>query len=197
MNYKKILEQFGLKEGVDFVITSTGFDKIAKTRIVDQVIHHDAVPARMNGETVIESALPAYDETIQATETYFEVFPSTEEILNAHKNICIKEIDIAILIEEYLKDKSALRDTENDSINIVNGQIQDWRFTNIPCPTRDELFDFVAVVELKNSKEAIQKEIAELEASITPRRVREAVISGDNSFIVSIDNQIAVLRAKI
>jgi hypothetical protein len=197
MNYKLILETYGLKEGVDFIISPTGFDKIAKSRIVDQIIHHDATPAVMNGETVIQSAMPAYDETVQVSESYFEIFPTNEEILNAHKNIRIKEIDIAILIEEYLKDKSAFRDTENDSINIVNGQIQDWRFKNIPCPTRDELYNLIAAVELKNSKEAILKQIAELEASVTSRRIREAVISGNNSFIVSVDSQIAVLRAKI
>jgi uncharacterized hydantoinase/oxoprolinase family protein len=105
--------------------------------------------------------------------------------------------DISLLIEEYLKDKTALRDTENDSINIVNNQIVDWRFARIPCPTAEELAACEVMVQAKQAKEAILKQIAELEASVTSRRIREAVISGNNSFIVSVDSQIAVLRASL
>jgi hypothetical protein len=64
-------------------------------------------------------------------------------------------MDIAFLIEEYLKDKTALRDTENDSINIVNNQIQDWRFTNIACPTQEELDALIPVVQAKQTKEKL------------------------------------------
>lgn len=44
---------------------------------------------------------------------------------------------------------------------------------------------------------AIRQQIAELEASVTPRRLREAVLTGDHSFVDSIDKQIAALRAAI
>jgi len=37
-------------------------------------------------------------------------------------------------------------------------------------------------------------QIAELEAQITSRRIREAVLSGNNSFIASIDQQIDAIR---
>lgn len=46
-------------------------------------------------------------------------------------------------------------------------------------------------------KEAIKSQIVQLEAQITQRRLREAMISGDKSFIQSIDAQIAALRAQL
>jgi hypothetical protein len=36
--------------------------------------------------------------------------------------------------------------------------------------------------------------IVELEVQITPRRLREALLTGDNSFIKNIEDQIAALR---
>jgi hypothetical protein len=42
----------------------------------------------------------------------------------------------------------------------------------------------------------IDAQIAALEAKLTQRRLREAVISGDNSFIADIDAQITTLRAQ-
>ena len=43
----------------------------------------------------------------------------------------------------------------------------------------------------------IYNKIAELEASITQRRLREALLTGDSSFIDSVDAQIAALRAQL
>lgn len=45
--------------------------------------------------------------------------------------------------------------------------------------------------------EAVRQQIAELEASVTPRRLREAVLTGDHSFVESVDKQIAALRRSI
>lgn len=45
-----------------------------------------------------------------------------------------------------------------------------------------------------NPLAATLQQIIELEASITPRRWREAVLTGDSSFIKSVDGQIAALR---
>jgi hypothetical protein len=106
-------------------------------------------------------------------------------------------MDIAILITEYLADKSALRDPENDSLNIVDNQIASWSFTNIPIPTAEDLAVCEAAVIAKQSKAAKLAQIAELEAQLTPRRIREAVLSGDNTFIAGIDAQIAAIRATL
>ena len=106
-------------------------------------------------------------------------------------------MDIATLITEYLAGKSELRDLENDYVNIVDNQIHTWSFTNIPCPTAEDLAICEAAVLAKQAREAKLAQIAELEAQVTPRRVREAVLSGDKSFIESIDAQIAAIRATL
>jgi hypothetical protein len=155
MNIKKILESRGLIEGVDFTITPEGFSKVAKTRMVDQEIVHPAIPAVMNGETVIEQAIASYTETIQVEETYFAVFPSNEEIVEMNKNLEIEAVDIALLIEAFLADKQSLRDVENDSINIVDNRIHTWNFANIPQPTRDELHALVAPSKAKQTQDEI------------------------------------------
>jgi hypothetical protein len=41
------------------------------------------------------------------------------------------------------------------------------------------------------------QQIQALEASVTPRRLREAVLTGDSTFIKSIDAQISALRATL
>lgn len=106
-------------------------------------------------------------------------------------------MDIVLLIEEYLKDKQELRDIENDSLNICDGQIVRWDFTNIPQPTAEELAACEALVVVADLKKSKLAQIAELEAQLTPRRLREAVLSGDSSFISSIDSQIATIRATL
>lgn len=40
-------------------------------------------------------------------------------------------------------------------------------------------------------------EIHALESTITPRRIREAIIGSDNGWLVNIEEQIAKLRAKL
>lgn len=44
---------------------------------------------------------------------------------------------------------------------------------------------------------AIRGQIADLEATVTPRRMREAVLSNDYSFIEDVDQQIAALRSSL
>jgi len=43
----------------------------------------------------------------------------------------------------------------------------------------------------------IQEQIAAIEVQITPRRIREALLSGDMSFIAALDVQIAQLRQQL
>lgn len=45
--------------------------------------------------------------------------------------------------------------------------------------------------------DVILRQIAELESHQTPRRIREALLSGDHSFIESIEAQIAALRSQL
>lgn len=50
---------------------------------------------------------------------------------------------------------------------------------------------------IDNSHLAIIEQIKELEASITPRRLREAILSGDFSFINGVNSQIETLRNQL
>lgn len=67
-------------------------------------------------------------------------------------------MDIAILISKFLEDKAHIRDFENDCVNIIDNQIVSWTFTNIPCPTAEELAALAPLVEAKMSQEAINVE---------------------------------------
>jgi hypothetical protein len=45
--------------------------------------------------------------------------------------------------------------------------------------------------------EVVRGQILALESTVTQRRVREALLSGDHSFIEGVDEQIAALRATL
>jgi hypothetical protein len=49
--------------------------------------------------------------------------------------------------------------------------------------------------EQKN--EVIKKQIAELEAQQTPRRIRDAVLGVDNGWLANLEAQIAALRMQL
>ena len=55
----------------------------------------------------------------------------------------------------------------------------------------------IANLPMVDPKDAIRAEITTLEASITPRRLRDAVLTGDTSFVKQVDAEIAALRAKL
>jgi hypothetical protein len=67
-------------------------------------------------------------------------------------------MDIALLINEYLKGKEDLRDFENDSLNIVDNQIMEWSFANIPQLTMEELEALQEIVQAKMDQDVINKE---------------------------------------
>lgn len=48
-----------------------------------------------------------------------------------------------------------------------------------------------------HAEDAKKLQIIALESQITPRRIREALLSGDHSFIESIEAQIAALRTQL
>jgi hypothetical protein len=163
-----------LLENIDYTIASGELLPLPKIRQVEQIIHHEAIaevvgvpahgiiPAEFDAQGVeISPAQPAqeeilavapvaaYDEVILVDEEYFEVLPSMQEV----KLSCIE--DVALAIEEYLADKAELRDPENDSINIVDGRIHSFNFTNIPQPSVDELYDAYLAKKPKVEQEAV------------------------------------------
>ena len=54
-----------------------------------------------------------------------------------------------------------------------------------------------AVNQAQAAIDAKKRQIASLEKQITPRRIREALLSNDKSFIQDIDNQITTLRNQL
>jgi len=203
MNILKVLQKLNLIENIDFVLTESSFAMLPKIRQVSQVIDHDAVaeiPAVFDGEVEITPAIPAveaYSETILVDEEYVPEAPSLQQMEAADIEVQLDESDVTLLISEYLIGKDALRDPENDSINIVNNRIHSFTFTNIPQPSVSELLALIPVVQAKNTRDGKLKQIADLEALVTPRRVRDAVLSGDNSFIQNIDDQVQAIRVTL
>lgn len=182
MNYKKVLEKLGFIEGKDFSLAETSFVMLEQSRIVHSFIHHPAVevtydlegneltpyisaydepefiihpevPAVLDQEgNEITPAIPEWSEPKMVEEFFTLPAPLESVMQETWKQIQISESDIALLIEKYLSDKSALRDFENDSINIVEGYIHTWNFKNIPQPTLDELIALIPVVQLEQEE---------------------------------------------
>lgn len=71
--------------------------------------------------------------------------------------------------------------------------IQEAVYETIPAEYEIEIVDVSSQLERESKLKAIE----ELEAQITPRRIREAIISSDNSFIVNIENQIQQIRSSL
>ena len=63
----------------------------------------------------------------------------------------------------------------------------------VPCEYTYEILDNTIL----DNQESIKKQIAALESQITSRRVREAVLLNDHTFLQDIDNQIISLRAQL
>lgn len=165
MDYKKVLEKLGLVEGVDFALTIESFEMLPKNRQVEQIVSHPEVlevteeqeildedglsyDPRQFETVVITPYQAAYDEVILVDEQYVPEAPSMEIMEAAHKEVILDESDIALLVEEYLSDKAALRDSE-DSLNIVNNRIHSWGLINIPQPSIDELVAISSIVLAK------------------------------------------------
>jgi len=85
--------------------------------------------------------------------------PSPEQLQSAWEEVQLKECDIALLVNEYVKD--AQRDPENDCLNIVDGLLHSFSYTHIEKPTNAQLLALKSVVEAKVSQELINREAEE------------------------------------
>ena len=153
-----------LAENIDYHLRDSELTALPKTRLVDRIIHHPAIEQvlcermeevdglfKLNKSAILVAGVPAYDETIQEEEVFFEYLPILEDL----KMSCIPDITIAIA--EFLSDKQNLIDQENDSINIVNGKIHTFNFKNIAQPNADTL---LACYEAAIAKQATTEEKA-------------------------------------
>lgn len=182
MNYKKVLEKFGFIEGKDFSLTVDSFEMLQQSRMVRSVIHHPEVAATFDlegneltpfiaaydePEFTIHPAIPAvldengieispeipeWSEPKMIEEFFTLPTPSTEQMENIWKHIQISEANVSILIDKYLSNKRDLIDVENDSINIVAGNIHSWNCKNIPQPTLDELIALIPIVQAEQAE---------------------------------------------
>lgn len=80
----------------------------------------------------------------------------------------------------------------------IRNDRQGWRAVNGPDDVgADEYFSETPIEIAPDPKAATGQQISELESQVTPRRWREALLTGDFTFIESVDTQIAALRAAL
>jgi hypothetical protein len=70
----------------------------------------------------------------------------------------ILEVDAALLVGEFLKDKDV---SDEDSLNLelfLKGDLSGWRFKNVPAPTMEELKALESAVNSKLDQEKVNAE---------------------------------------
>lgn len=183
---QELLNEKGFVENQDYTYDGTVLAPVAKTRDVEQVIYHEEVPAQyeereikdQNGqsfdppqyETIeISPAQPAYEEVVIVQETYYESIPGLE-------NLCIEAIkneDIALIVSEYLKDKS-IGDDDSLNLDLFVKNKEGWRFESVPAPTYKQLYDLATPTQTKIATEALKSE--KIAAGRAAREACEAVL---------------------
>jgi hypothetical protein len=174
-----------LVESIDYEIVDNELLALTKIRMVPKIIHHEAIPEirgevmeevdglfKLNKDAVIQAGVEAYDETIEVEEEYKEALPSLESV----KLSLIDDITLAV--GEFLADKKHLVDSENDSINIVDGIIHTFNFKNIEQPNADTLLACYAAAIAKNNQDIINAEALEYLAA-TDFYIIRSVDSGE------------------
>ena len=116
MNITRILSHLGLTEAVDYNIVDNAIVMLPKTRMVEQVIEHDAVAEQRDEEdNIIVEAQEAYTETVMVEEEYVPAAPSQDQLDRAELELRVADLgDVMELVGEYLKDHVA---NEDESIN--------------------------------------------------------------------------------
>jgi len=104
MNITRILSHLGLTEAVDYNIVDNAIVMLPKTRMVEQVIEHEATEEQ-----------EAYTETVMVEEEYTPAAPSQDQLDRAELELRVADLgDVMELVGEYLKDHVA---NEDESIN--------------------------------------------------------------------------------
>ncbi len=178
MNLIKSLTHLGFKPE-DYIIVNSDFSMVQKTE------QRRIYPIELDEEGIVRT------ELIDITPPN----PSIEQLESAWEEVQLKEYDITLLINEYLIGKE--HDAENDSLNIVNGLLHSFNFTHIQKPTNTELLALKDIVANKKTNSIKYKQITDLESQITVRRLREAFLTNDLSFIQNIEDQIEAIRATL
>jgi hypothetical protein len=116
MNITRILSHLGLTEAVDFNIVDNAIVMLPKTRMVEQVIEHDAVAEQRDEEdNIIVEAQEAYTETVMVEEEYVPAAPSEDALQRAELELRVADLgDVMELVGKYLEGHVA---SEDESIN--------------------------------------------------------------------------------
>lgn len=146
MNLLKTLQHLGF-QSEDYTISGSDFSMVQK---LEQQVKTPAVYDE-HGELVSEAEMEEVDVT--------PVKPSEVQLQSAWEEVQLKEYDIALLVNEYVKDCE--RDIENDCLNIVDGLLHSFSFTHIPKPSNTQLLALKLIVEVKHSQEQINKDAEE------------------------------------
>lgn len=126
-------------------------------------------------------------ETMQEIENWLEV-------RKAHKVFGAEAYSYQELVSEEVPEIKEIQLIEGVEVEVITQEYQPavYQTIEVPAEYSYEITDITA--ELESSKLVKLRQIEELEALVTPRRYREALLSGDHSFIESIEAQIEVLR---
>lgn len=147
------LQQLGFTSA-DYSLSGEELVALPQTRMVEQIIQHDEVPATFDEQGVeLTPEIPAWEEVVQVEETFYAELPSIDEL----KRLCVIDNDPTLLIGEFLKGKNV---TDDDSLNVdlfVNGQ-GGWRFSQVQAPTWVELFSLIVPTKTKAEQEKINAE---------------------------------------
>lgn len=121
-------------------------------------------------------------ETQEECNAWIQECESVEAFGKPEHQIVIEEIKY-VSIEVVLDENDNI--VEEARTEVIPAIVE-----TIPAEYTIEIEDISSEVEKQQKLEAIE----ELEAQITPRRIREAILTGDNSFILSMETQIEQIR---
>lgn len=133
MSITRILSHLGLTEAVDYNIVDNAIVMLPKTRMVEQVIEHEATEEQ-----------EAYTETVMVEEQYTPAAPSQDQLDRAELELRVADLgDVMELVGKYLEGHVA---SEDESINpeaFAVAHINDpnssfWRMS-IPKPSLAQL----------------------------------------------------------
>lgn len=104
MNITRILSHLGLTEAVDYNIVDNAIVMLPKTRMVEQVIEHEATEEQ-----------EAYTETVMVEEEYTPAAPSEDALQRAELELRVADLgDVMELVGKYLEGYVA---SDEESIN--------------------------------------------------------------------------------
>lgn len=145
MSITRILSHLRLQENIDYTLDGESIIMLPKTRMVEQVIEHDAVAEQLDEEgNVIVEAQEAYTETVMVEESYTPAAPSEQELERAELELRVADLgDVMELVGEYLKGYEAGEDEsinpEAFSIAHINDPTSSFWRMNIAKPTLAQL----------------------------------------------------------